>query len=60
VRDVAALLITLATIAGVASRAIVLMIQLLPNTTDIREKFPTLYPALTGAAVAGAETRAGR
>jgi CubicO group peptidase (beta-lactamase class C family) len=44
-----------------AHLVIVLMIQLLPNTTDIREKFPTLvYQALTGASVAGADTLAGR
>jgi CubicO group peptidase (beta-lactamase class C family) len=40
-----------------ARLVIILMIQLLPNTTDIREKFPTLvYQALVDAH----ETRAGR
>jgi CubicO group peptidase (beta-lactamase class C family) len=42
-----------------ARLVIVLMIQLLPNTTDIREKFPTLvYQALIGAPeTRGAATR---
>jgi CubicO group peptidase (beta-lactamase class C family) len=44
-----------------ARLVIVLMIQLLPNATDIREKFPTLvYQALTDAPEPGANKLAGR
>jgi CubicO group peptidase (beta-lactamase class C family) len=44
-----------------ARLVIVLMIQLLPNTTDIREKFPTLvYQALLDAPEARAARLAGR